>query len=247
MISILYPIYELYNDELRLNAFNQSLEQLDNRFNIIISDTGKQPSKDFIKTNKKYKYIYKESNKPLFNKSKTINNGIDLIDDELFIILDAEIIMKPKIYDDLLKLNFINNHFVAITKHLHCNKLYKEKSYKKLLPILLKDKSVTIHDFKPGRFIFTNKKSFLKIGKFDESFIGYGKHDEKFLYDFRINLPKENIKCLNIWDIHIFHNNERPKLEDDIHKINKTKLSIFAKKQMSLFNDIKSKYDIINI
>ena len=57
MITILYPIYNLYNQSDRLEALNISIKELDSRFNIVIADSGKQSSLSYIENSKPF-YIY---------------------------------------------------------------------------------------------------------------------------------------------------------------------------------------------
>lgn len=223
MITILYPIYELYNDEYRVKAFNLSLKNLDPRFNIVISDSGRKSSKSYIDTNKPYNYTWESNNSDIFNKSITINNGFKYIKDELFIILDSEIIMHPEIYDKLLFTKFIGNiYFFAITKHIHFNEPNTANEYFDLGKES-KNKDVTIHNYKPGRFIFTNKKTFNSLNGFDESYVGYGQHDWDFMIRFIKTHPYLLVQCLDVFDIHLYHLNERLNKEYELYQRNREK------------------------
>ena len=237
MITVLYPIYNLYNQPERLQAFNTSLKELDPRFNVMISDSGDHASYTVIDPMRPFNYIHHRFNDKLFNKSKTINEGFKYIYDDLFIILDAEIIMEPNIYDKLLNIRFKDNIGLAITKHLHCNEPFLEKNYKELtlkfgdtkeLFLNLKGKvkytknNITIHNYKPGRFLFTNKETFDQI-RFDESYIGYGGHDYKFMFDFCYKTQRQ-VTCLDTYDIHLYHPNDRKTTEKNYFEVNNTKV-----------------------
>jgi predicted glycosyltransferase involved in capsule biosynthesis len=237
---------------------------------VIIVENGTKTN--LKKYNKSVKYIWMPSEDDSFNKSKTINMGVSQAENELLIILDADMIMDPK--DINICIQSLRKDYEAINPFNCLIDLTEDKTRD-----ILKAKSQQI-EFPLVNINFSNlrqelnfcaaivmmrKDSFYYIGGWPEEFKGWGGEDDVVAYKIERLLK---CKTYPFVSYHLYHkrnpisssermpgNKEyinncdimdriiRMSDEEFIEYCNKSRICLLNSSHASLKKKLKTKYD----
>jgi len=202
-MDILFPVKDISRDAIeRMKICLKSLETNTEKYRICISDTSEVSQKnvldDFIKEGYGYHY---EKCTGLFNRSRTINNGVRcLVKSNPFMVMDIDIIVPS---------DFVRKMIAYYNEKKTCvigNMAYLHKGHKATHLWEELCGSPIIYTFNCG-FLICNLELFMKINGFDEKYKGYGAEDE----DFNLRIKKAtggNMRMLKNMEMtcwHLYH------------------------------------------
>lgn len=186
----------------------------------------------------------------LFNKSKNINLAAKKATRGIFVIADADMIIRPALIIYSIRLLEQHPWIIPFQRIQYLSKYTSNKLLKTdpKWPLSIEDKSkyYILKKYGPneisGGINILSRTNFKKVGGFDERFAGWGGEDDAFCY--AVNTLCGKLKRLNQEIYHIWHPRigwERsPKANDNRRLLRKYKLSNGNKKKMRLLINSRS-------
>lgn len=148
-----------------------------------------------------------EDNSELFNRSKAINNAFKKSTRNIIVVADNDTIYDPALILKSIKLLDENAWVVPFHNVLNISEENSKKIYesKAKWPLRVKVKDYRFKDFSrwAGKLNVLPRKSFKKVGGFDERFEGWGCEDSAF--SLSVNAVCGKFKRLDTDVYHLWH------------------------------------------
>lgn len=184
---------------------------------VIVKEVSNHPTFKFraIPEIKKYadisnlKYLYEESNEPLFCKSKVLNDLIIAADTKIVANYDADCILPISSYYDAY--NLINSEQADVVYPYGCGVYqwraeYNFEIYEQFVNALdtsVLDNKKTLSNSTIGWTQFVNRQKYIDSFMMNENFISWGCEDDEFYY--RMSILGNRILRINNYVYHLEH------------------------------------------
>lgn len=193
--------------------------------NIIISEHSDESAEILLMTNyallfKSFKVIHANSNGSLFNKSKSINNGVIASNTEYVVILDIDCITKKKNINKSLCL-LQKGYEVVHPFNRSVKDIENKEEFKKNYDFSTVKTPKQKRPWADGGIVFWNKKSFVQIGMKNEYFSGWGGEDNEIM----VRADLFNLKQYRINDTlyHLYHKRPQVRTKNNAELMRKIK------------------------
>ena len=181
---------------------------------------------EFIDEFEDIKLLFTESY-VLFNKAIAINNGVKECKTPYVAIMDSDVLIDKKCFDESLYLIDQFYDFIYPFNRM-VKQIYEDITDIENFDFDSVDSELEIRLNADGGLLFCRKESLLNIGGYNEGYKGWGGEDNEIC--FRINLSKYSIIRLNNVLYHLYHEKE---------KFSKSNLnSLIESYNLSKFNDV---------
>lgn len=173
-IDILMPVKDLTPDALeRMRWCIRSLCKNPEPFNLCVSDTSSTSMEGILKgvISIPFRYTY-EQDKGLFNRSRTINNGVrELVRSAVFLVMDTDIIVPSNFLEKMMSYyNSNGNYVVGRMAYLLKNHPMTD-DWEEL-------KSYPVDFYYSSGFFICNLELFKRVNGMEEDYISWGAEDD---------------------------------------------------------------------
>lgn len=243
MFTIIIPYYDTNSAFRQRNLLKviKNYKSIAPDFEIlVVEQNGNYQLEDIIEDDYGCKYLNFKLPYDTFHKTRLLNNAIANIDNDYFIMADADCIVTKTAIESikteynmgsiLYPFNSVDYYNEAYTRKLMSNSPI-EKSYKT-------DRGLPLKRF-TGMVNCFNRDTYERIGGFDEGIIGWGAEDDVFLMKCERIIGSSYRTNLDSPLIHMYH----PKSDTEEYKkskmfINNKKISALIKRMSD--DDLKS-------
>ena len=256
MFTIIIPYYDTNSSFRQRNLFKviKNYKSIAPDFEIlIVEQNGNYQLEDILEDDYGCRYLNYQLPYDTFHKTRLLNNAIANIDNDYFIMADADCIVTKTAIESikteynmgsiLYPFNSVDYYNEAYTRKLVSNTLI-EKSYKT-------DRGLPIKRF-TGMVNCFSRDTYNRIGGFDEGIIGWGSEDDVFLMKCERIIGPSYRTNLDSPLIHMYH----PKSDTEEYKktnmfINNKKISALIKRMSdsdlrSYINDNSLLHSLLN-
>lgn len=178
-IDIVMPIKDLTPAALgRMRYCLSSLSKNGDTFRLCISDSSKESMEVPIRKMVSELGIsnisfYWEKNDGLFNRSRTINNGVRyLVESDPFIIMDTDVIVPSNFLEKFIRLFDENGNYVLGRLAYLCEGSPLSDDWGAFT-------SVPVNFYYNSGFLITSLGLFKRVNGFDEDYVGWGAEDDQ--------------------------------------------------------------------